>query len=96
MLIWQAGKLCYGSIKALIEVTFPSPTNPSELQLASITFQISTCFLAAIFIHVLKMAALGTSDQIFHVTRKIKMKQNNENLSPRNFKCDSFEYFKIL
>lgn len=42
------------------------------------------------------MAALGASDQKFHVTRKIKMKQNTENLSPGNFKCDSFEYFKML
>lgn len=35
-------------------------------------------------------------DQKFHVTRKVKMKQNSENLSLGDFKCDSFEYFDVL
>lgn len=33
---------------------------------------------------------LGTLDQDFHVTRKIKMKQNTENVSLGGFKCNSF------
>ena len=44
----------------------------------------------------MSMVPLGTLDQEFHVTRKIKMKENTENVSLGGFKRDSFEYFEVL
>jgi len=101
MLILQAGKLGLLKYRSINRSNLSShPTHPSELQLASRAFQFSTCFLAAIFIPVLKMfmstVPLGTLDQKIHVTRKLKMKQKTENVSLGGFKRDSFEYFELL
>lgn len=39
---------------------------------------------------------LGILDQEFHVSRKLKMKQNAENVNLGGFKRDSLEYFEML